>query len=103
MKLRPTRRATLPLSERDVDELQTLRASAPHRVALERLVATPVNPDSSEAALLHAIFEAGVKAITDQVAAESYAAEAADQEAMAERRATIEARRERRPSWADEA
>lgn len=91
-------RKSLPLSERDVRELALMRGSLAHRAALSRLADTDVAQDSSEAALLHAVMEAGINAVARQVEAEGYTQMAEEMEA-AGRQAVA---RRRRPAWADE-
>lgn len=92
-----TQRKSLPLSDRDLRDLDKLRGSDAHRAALARYTSTTVTETSSEAAILHAIFEAGMRAVREQVEEQGYAQMAAerdyDQRAVARRR---------RPSWADE-
>lgn len=75
-----------------------MRGSVAHRTALSRLVDADVSEDSSEAALLHAVMEAGIKAVAQHVEAAGYAELAAGMDA-ANRRATA---RRRRPTWAHE-
>ena len=57
-----------------------------------------VTEGSSEAVVLHAILEAGIKAVEQLVEAEGYAQIAA--EGAAENRQAVA--RRRRPTWADE-
>lgn len=88
----------LPLSEKDLHDLDTLRGSPTHRRALDRLSVTP--PDASEAQMLHSVFVAGMKAIEEKVEEEGYAAMAAEYEAG---RAERDRERGRRRSlWADD-
>jgi hypothetical protein len=95
---RPATRKSLPLSARDLEDLDKLRGSEAHRAALSHLVDTEVSRDTSEASLLHAVLEAGMRAVQQQVEEEGYAEIAADMNAAA-RQASA---RRRRPSWADE-
>ena len=78
-----------------------LRASDDHRAALERLSGAVLGGGSiSEAALLHAVFEAGLKAVGEAAEAAGYAelaAQRADGSADARRLA-----RRRIPDWAGE-
>lgn len=91
-------RKSLPLSERDLRDLAVLRGSTAHRAALSRLAHSEVTEASSEAAMLHAVLEAGIKAVQELVESEGYAQIAAE-DAAEERQAVA---RRRRPSWADE-
>ena len=95
---RPTVRKSLPLSERDLRNLEVMRGSTVHRMALSRLADVEVTESTSEATLLHAVLEAGLKAVECEVEAQGYAQAAAEMDAAA-RRATA---RRRRPAWADE-
>lgn len=95
---RPAARKSLPLSAKDLDDIARLRDSAAHRSALSHLVDADVPGDTSEASLLHAVLEAGLRAVHQQVEEEGYAQIAADADVSA-RRASA---RRRRPSWADE-
>lgn len=97
------RRASLPLSERDEADLATLRRSMTHRIALGRITRRTVNDDLSEAGFLHALVEAGIKAVEQEVEEAGYAELAADRADRDEARSISEARRQRRPDWADEA
>jgi hypothetical protein len=105
LQARVTRRSSLPLTEQDDLALTRIRTSEIYRTALQAL-STPsggVVPESelSEAALLHAVFEAGLDAIRLSAQEAGYALLAHERTASApERRA--ESRR-RPPSWADEA
>lgn len=90
-------RKSLPLSERDLHDLAVLRGSHAHRVALSQLADVDVTEQSSEAAMLHAVLEAGIKAVERLVEDAGYAQIAAA--ATEDRQATA---RRRRPSWADE-
>lgn len=95
------RRPSLPLTEQDDRDLAQIREAPSYRRALAQLSGTEL-PESgtSEAALLHAVFEAGVKAVQRAAEEAGYAAVAEQQAAdAAERRASA---RRRRPSWADE-
>jgi len=96
-RVRATRKS-LPLSERDLRDLAVLRGSEAHREALSRLAQVEVSATSSEAVMLQAVLEAGIKAVAQLVEAEGYARIAA--EASSENRQAVA--RRRRPSWADE-
>jgi hypothetical protein len=95
------RRPSLPLTERDERELALLRSSAAHREALDRLTALEAAAaELSESALLHAVFDVGLRAIRDEIEESGYALLAAEQgDASTSHRA--EARR-RPPAWAHE-
>lgn len=101
MRVAPVRRLSLPLTEHDERELHLLRTSAAHREALGRLIGeSVVRTDASEAALIHAVFEAGLAAVREATEEAGYAELAAQQASeLAARRA--ESRR-RRPSWAED-
>ncbi|MBA3529279.1 MAG: hypothetical protein H0T91_08245 [Propionibacteriaceae bacterium] len=101
--IKTSRRASLPLSERDQADLATLRRSITHRIALGRITHRTVTDDLSEAAFLHALVEAGIKAVEQEVEEAGYAELAADREDRDEARSISAARRQRRPDWADEA
>ena len=95
---RATVRKSLPLSARDVEDISQMRSSITHRAALARLAGTEVTDQTSEAGFLHAVLEAGIRAVQEQAEEEGYAHMAAESE-TSERRAVA---RRRRPSWADE-
>ncbi len=94
---RPTRKS-LPLSERDLRDLSVLRRSPSHRAALADLAGSSISETSSEAAVLHAVWEAGVKAVLERVEEAGYEEMAAERD-VATRKAVA---RRRRPGWADE-
>lgn len=94
-----TTRKSLPLTARDLEDLAKMRSSATYRGTLGQLADVEVHPESSEAAVLHAVWEAGVRAVQERVEAEGYAQIAAEMDA-AQRKAVA---RRRRPSWADDA
>jgi hypothetical protein len=102
VRARVVRRPSLPLTEQDDRDLLLIRESPTYKRALEKLSGEALGEArTSEAALLHAVFEAGVTAIRQTAEAEGYAMIAAEQATQeVERRA--EARR-RRPAWANEA
>lgn len=91
-------RKSLPLTERDLEDLARIRRSPSHREALGRSAGFEVVPDSSEAAFLHAVWEAGVRAVQEKVEAGGYAQVAADMDA--DRRKSVA--RRRRPTWSGE-
>jgi mRNA interferase MazF len=93
------RRAGLPLTERDLDDLETIR-NAPEREAVGRAADTELPPgDLTEAALLHAVFTAGLRALRRAIDDAGYAQLADDSEYMDEVRRIA---RRRRPDRADE-
>lgn len=101
MSERTVKRPPLPLTERDLEDLQKLRGDHPHWEALWRLVRadTPAG-EVAQSVLLHAVFVAGLRAVQEEAEAASYAADAADRQAEdAERRAIA---RRRPPRWATE-
>jgi hypothetical protein len=102
MKEPVTRRPSLPLTAKDESDLNLIRTSPSHQRALEQLGADlPGGAEAlSEAALLHAVFEAGLDAVR-MAAAEAGYAELARQQA-AEAVANRAENRRRRPQWADE-
>lgn len=93
------RRKSLPLTPRDLHDLAVLRRSPVHRAVLAELADTSLSETSSDAAVLHAIWEAGVQAVLERVEDAGYAQISADREPAAERKALA---RRRRPPWANE-
>lgn len=91
-------RKSLPLSARDMADLEKLRASSRHQAALSELAGEEVTGNSSEAAILHAVYEAGLRAVRREVEAAGYQQIASEYD-LAARKAVA---RRRRPSWADE-
>ncbi|MGI8522088.1 MAG: hypothetical protein ACR2K3_02090 [Nocardioides sp.] len=91
-------RKSLPLSARDLHDLATLRGSTAHRVVLSDLAGEIVTEASSDAAVLHAVWEAGIKAVRDRIEVEGYAEIAEGRDVQTARAAA----RRRRPSWADD-
>lgn len=93
-------RKSVPLTQRDLDDIAKLRSDDAARAQLGAIarVATP-DPTSSDAALLHAVLIAGLQAVRDRIDEASYEAEAADTEWWAEHRRIT---RRRRPSWAED-
>jgi hypothetical protein len=95
------RRTALPLTARDVADLEKLREPGPERDALCALGSKLPAGDVSESFLVHAVFAAGLRAVQEQAEEIGYAQLAAQQEASgeaAERRLIAG----RRPRWADE-
>jgi hypothetical protein len=97
----PTERRTpLPLTARDLEDLQKLRQPSPEREALRSLADSPLADDVSESLLVHAVFVAGLRAIREAAEERAYAEAASDQWESAEEDYQIAHRR--RPSWASE-
>jgi hypothetical protein len=99
-------RKSLPLTERDLADLERLRGHTPERDALAALAGVAVET-VTEAALLHMIFTAGLQAIREKAEEAAYASAAADRLTSGEaaRSEAAEHRRmarRRRPAWADE-
>ena len=94
----PRTRKSLPLSEGDLRELEQVRTSGARRAALSRLARVELSDKPSEAGLLHAIFEAGMRAVRELAEEEGYAQIA--QENSAQSRQAVA--RRRRPDWASE-
>lgn len=95
-------RKSLPLTEKDLTEIDRLRQETPERQALSEIVGIVIVEGVAEAALLHMIFEAGLRAIRERAEERAYASAAEDRLASGD---TDEARRiarRRRPAWADE-
>lgn len=95
-------RKSLPLTERDLADLERLRAQTPERDALSDLAGVVVAEGVTEAALLHMIFTAGLRAIREKAEELAYASAAADRLASGEAQETRRIARRRRPAWADE-
>jgi hypothetical protein len=94
-------RKSLPLTERDLVDLERLRGQTPERAALSDLAGVPVE-SVTEAALLHMIFATGLRAIREKAEEQAYASAAADRLRSGEADEIRRAARRRRPSWADE-
>ena len=95
-------RKSLPLTEKDLADVARLRQETPEREALSEMAGIVVVEGVAEAALLHMIFEAGLRAIRERAEERAYASAAEDRLASGD---TDEARRiarRRRPAWADE-
>ena len=97
-------RKSLPLTERDLADLERLRGQTPERDALADLAGVVVVEVEgvTEAALLHMIFTAGLRAIQEKAEELAYASAAADRRASGEADEIRQIARRRRPSWADE-
>src|ERR1700733_13266278 len=95
-------RKSLPLTERDLADLERLRAQTPERDALSDLAGVVVVEGVAEAALLHMIFTAGLRAIRETGEELAYASAASDRLARGEGGDIRMIPRNRRPAWADE-
>jgi hypothetical protein len=93
-------RKPLPLTRRDLEDLDRLREPGPERTALAALSGTLLEGKVTESVLLHAVFAAGLRIVREEAEAGAYA-DAADERRTAEPEARRIARR-RRPTWADE-
>lgn len=94
-------RKSLPLTERDLADLERLREATPERAALSDLSGGVVE-SPTEAALLHMIFAAGLRAIREKAEELAYESAAADRLASGEADEIRRTARRRRPAWADE-
>jgi len=94
-------RKSLPLTERDLADLERLRLQTPERDALSDLAGMVVE-GVTEAALLHMIFSAGLRAIREKTEELAYASAAADRHTSGEAEEIRRIVRRRRPAWADE-
>jgi hypothetical protein len=95
-------RKSLPLTERDLADLERLRGQTPERDALADLAGVVVVEGVTEAALLHMIFTAGLRAIQEKAEELAYASAAADRLASGDADEIRRIARRRRPSWAGE-
>ena len=102
MNERAVRRATLPLTARDVQDLDALREAPEYPTAMAAALGLDPNAatDVTESVLLHFIFTRGLQSLKEEAEEAAYDRVAMEQQATAARR-RAEARR-RRPSWADE-
>lgn len=94
-------RKSLPLTEKDLADLERLRGQTPEREALSSLAGVMVE-GVTEAVLLHLIFAAGLRAIREKAEENAYASAAADRRASGEADEIRRIARRRRPSWSDE-
>ena len=94
-------RKSLPLTERDLADLERLRGQTPERDALSDLAGVVVE-GVTEAALLHLIFIAGLRAIREKAEELAYASAAAERLTSGEAEEICRIARRRRPAWADE-
>ncbi|MDP1720225.1 MAG: hypothetical protein Q8L08_04405 [Candidatus Nanopelagicaceae bacterium] len=96
------RRTSLPLTEQNERDLSKIRESPSYQIALEQLSGTRiVKVKMSEAALLHAIFEAGIAAVRQKAELASYA-EIASSLSEVELKQHRDESRSRRPSWSED-
>jgi hypothetical protein len=95
-------RKSLPLTERDLADLERLRGHSPERDALAELVGVAFVESVTEAALLRMIFAAGLRAIHEKAEERAYASAAADRLASGEAEEIRRIARRRRPAWTDE-
>ena len=94
-------RKSLPLTERDLADLERLRGQTPERDALSDLAGVVVE-GATEAALLHMIFTAGLRAVREKAEEFAYASAAAERLTSGEAEEIRRIARRRRPAWADE-
>ncbi len=95
------RRTSLPLTQRDEENLTLLRESATHRNMLAELsTESTFSEDVSEAVMLHAVFEIGLRTVREALEEKGYA-ELAMAQGNEEPNKHATARRYR-PTWADE-
>jgi hypothetical protein len=93
---------SLPLTEKDLAEIERLRAQTPEREALFEMAGVAVGENVAETALLHMIFEAGLRAIRERAEERAYASAAEDHSASGEADEARRTARRRRPAWASE-
>ena len=89
------RRAQLPLTQRDLDDLAALNGPTPQREALRRLVPEGLADQSSESALLHALLELALSRVREETEAAGYAELARQQDDDGRRQVA----RRRTPGW----
>jgi hypothetical protein len=94
-------RKSLPLTERDLADLERLRGPSPEHDALRELAGVAVE-GVAEAALLHMVFAAGLRAIREKAEERAYASAAADRLTGGEAEENRPMARRRRPAWAGE-
>ena len=92
---------SLPLTERDLADLERLRAPGPERALLSELAGVQVE-SVTEAALLNIIFAAGLRTIREQAEERAYASAAAERLSSGEAAEIRRTARRRRPPWANE-
>lgn len=93
-------RKALPLTSRDLQDLERLRSPGPERAALADLGGTLPEGEVTESVLLHAVFAIGLRAVREAAEAQAYTEAAQDRRAIADEERAIA--RRRRPAWADE-
>lgn len=93
-------RKSIPLTASDVRDLAAMRGSSEYRRALRELTGLDLDAGASEASYLHAVLEAGLKALRERAEDRGYAAIAVEQEESVEQRRR--AARRRIPDWANE-
>lgn len=93
-------RKPLPLTSRDLEDLDRLRSPGPERAALADLSGALLEGEVTESVLLHAVFAAGLRVVQEMAEARAYA-EAAPERLVTDQEDRLIARR-RRPSWSDE-
>lgn len=93
VELPSPRRLSVTMTGRDLADLEFIRRS-PERL---RSLPVEVSQDSSEAALVHAIFEAGIQCLKEQAQESAYALLAQDSEYVQYREARRAAPVRRRP------
>ena len=94
-------RKSLPLTERDLTDLERLRGQTPELDALAELAGMEVQ-SVTEAALLHMIFAVGLRDIRERTEERAYTTAAADRLASGESAESRLIARRRRPAWANE-
>lgn len=94
-------RKSLPLTDRDLEDLARLRESPVMQEALAAVAQTRLTEPTSESSLLHTVLVAGLRATQERAQEAGYAALGGEYRTDSERRHT--AARRRRPSWADDA
>lgn len=101
MSDRTVKRPPLPLTERDLADLNKLRGEPPAWNALWRLARQEApTGEVTESVVIHAIFMVGLRAIKEAAEAASYAADAEGRRAEDAGRRAIA--RRRRPGWEGE-
>lgn len=94
-------RKSLPLTAADLAAVDRLRAPTMERDVLSELAGVRIE-SVTEAALLHIIFAAGLRAIREEAEQRAYGSAAADRLASGQANEIRRIARRRRPSWADE-
>jgi hypothetical protein len=94
------RRPSLPLTQKDEDDLAMVRGSELYREALARLSGESTIIELTESAFLHAVLVAGIQAVRMSSEEAGYAILAAERAGNADQRRAVARRRP--PSWAAE-